>query len=329
MKLSLDVKELEEQIRAVKKHNYQLSQKCKDESKLKMKEEDMRKEAQEKIKTLNGRLTFLLNKLQSDEEAKATQKEEFKDMEQKFEVLLNKCEQLQQHVFQLDEGEKAHVEKLRIKEDEINALNIKLEALKKVTNEQNEEEEKRQKYADLKAQSKENDAERRLAGGRLRFYVDSKPTLGMVLIKGKCAKDREWLEAKGCNSFLKRVMKHQSPQQLLIQKICEMYGIAMLDEEGLDKMKEKVKQKDEETSMLRKKNQELYKTISDEEDIKRKTLLRYINAVKASVSLGEMGSEKDREEVGGVGAGRIQLMDVSRRPYYQHIAIMIFFNSSK
>ena len=48
-----------------------------------------------------------------------------------------------------------------------------------------------------------------------------------------------------------------------------------------------------------------------EEESKRRILLRYIRAVKASCSLGEPGCEEDRKEVGGVGAGRINLPEVS------------------
>ena len=57
----------------------------------------------------------------------------------------------------------------------------------------------------------------------------------------------------------------------------------------------------------------MHEKLSLEEESKRRTLLKYINAVKASVSLGEDGCEKDREEVGGVGAGRINLPEVSSK----------------
>ena len=49
-----------------------------------------------------------------------------------------------------------------------------------------------------------------------------------------------------------------------------------------------------------------------EEESKRRTLIKYVNAVKASVSLGEPGCEKNREEVGNVGAGRIHLPQVRK-----------------
>ena len=62
----LDKKVLQDQVRALKKHNAQLSQRCRDEVKLKLKEHEERKASQEKVKTLGGRLSFLLNKMQSE-----------------------------------------------------------------------------------------------------------------------------------------------------------------------------------------------------------------------------------------------------------------------
>ena len=47
----------------------------------KLKEHEERKAAQEKVRTLSRRLTFLLNKLQADEEAKVVQREEIKKLE--------------------------------------------------------------------------------------------------------------------------------------------------------------------------------------------------------------------------------------------------------
>jgi len=70
VKAELDKKILEDQIRALKKHNSQISQRCREEVNNKLKEHEERKESEEKLKTLGGRLSFLLNKMQVDEEAK-------------------------------------------------------------------------------------------------------------------------------------------------------------------------------------------------------------------------------------------------------------------
>ena len=325
MKVDLEKRDLEEQMRSLKKHNNQLAIKCKEECKLKFREEEGRKESQEKITTLNARISFLLNKLQTDEEAKKVQRDEIVKMEAQLATLLHKCEEFQEYASELEESKKKLIEELHMKKEEIQALQIQVEAFQKVADEQDEEENKRQKLADLKAQGKSNDGpEHRLAGGKLRFFVDSKPTLGMVLIKAKCASDREWLEGKGCNAFLKRSLKNRNPQEMLIQKLSEMYGVAITEEEELNKMKGKLQQVDQEVEIFKQKNTALHKKISDEEDSKRRTLIRYVNAVKASVSLGEPESEKDRQEVGRIGAGRIHLPEVGNM---NDIVLVIVFST--
>jgi hypothetical protein len=55
-------------------------------------EHEERKGAQEKVRTLSGRLTFLLNKLQTDEEAKVVQREEIKKLEAQLRTLQERNE---------------------------------------------------------------------------------------------------------------------------------------------------------------------------------------------------------------------------------------------
>ena len=64
VKAELDKKVLMDQLTALKHHNQQLSTRCREEVKAKLNEHEQRKQAEEKIQTLGGRLNFLLNKLQ-------------------------------------------------------------------------------------------------------------------------------------------------------------------------------------------------------------------------------------------------------------------------
>ena len=58
-----------------------LLEKLKEEAKCRIREEEAGKEANEKVRTLDGRLAFLLNRLQTDEEARSVQQAEIKKME--------------------------------------------------------------------------------------------------------------------------------------------------------------------------------------------------------------------------------------------------------
>jgi len=77
----MDLKALQERIGALKQHNGQLAARSKEEVRSKLKEHEERKSAEDKVRTLSGRLTFLLNKMQADEEARAAQREEGKKLE--------------------------------------------------------------------------------------------------------------------------------------------------------------------------------------------------------------------------------------------------------
>jgi len=322
VKSDFDNKDLEEQIRVIKKHSSQLALKCKEECKLKMKEEGGKKESMEKLKTLNGRISFLLNKIQSDEEAKIVQREETKKMEGQLSKLLKKCEEFQKQIHELEEKNKITSERLRQSKEDLTAANINLNALQKLSDELDEESKRKEKLAEMKNKGKDKDEKsRRLAGGRLRFFVDNKPTLGMVFIKGKCAKDRDWLDGKGCNSFLKRAMKSHSAKEILIQKIAEIYGSMMTEEEKKEEVKNKLHKKEEEIEIFKQNNFNLQKRIDDEEDSKRQTLIRYVNAVKVSVSLGETESKTIREEVGKIGAGKITLPEANMTDEETHAIV--------
>ena len=306
VKAELDKKVLEDQIRALKKHNAQLGQRCKEEAKMKIREEEERKEAEEKIRTLNGRLSFLLNKLQTDEEEKVVQREETKMMEGQLKSLAERCEALQKNIDSSEECNRNLSHKLDLKEEELQATNIKLDALEQLVSDQEKNIFQRENDQQLRKESQEQP----LAGGKLRFFVESKPTLGVVVVKGKCAWDREWLDGTGCNIILRKALKSQNTQEMLIQRLAEMYGSALTQEEKCGKIKAEMKKREDELELLNKKLEYMHCRLGTEEESKRRTLLRYVNAVKASVSLGEPGSEKDREEVGRVGAGKIHLPEV-------------------
>ena len=150
-----------------------------------------------------------------------------------------------------------------------------------------------------------------MSGGRLRFYVESKPTIGVVTIKGKRGKDKEWLEQKGCNTFLKKSLKSQNVKEMMITHIAELYGLQYTQEEHVKELKDELLSRVNDFDILSRKYAYINDKLGVEEEAKRRTLIRYINAVKASVSLGEPGSEKDRDEVGRIGAGKVYLPEVS------------------
>jgi len=180
------------------------------------------------------------------------------------------------------------------------------------------------------------DPESALAGGRLRFYVENKPTLGLLLIKGKRSKDREWIERSDCNAFLKKAQRNPAlAKELLVGRVAEMYGLSMVLEEERERLEGDVKIREVEIDHLTHKNVYYNDKLSLEEEAKRRTLLRYVHAVKAAAS-GGGGSgggnnedAREREEVGQPGAGRLQLPEAGLTDEEVHaIAAMLRGNTT-
>jgi len=309
-KVEADKRIVDDQLRGLKKVNSQLGQKLKEEAKCRIREEEASKVANEKVRTMDGRLAFLLNRLQTDEEARSVQQSEIKKMESQLQDVTQRCETLQTKLTQADESARDANEKLQQSDKELKEMNIKHQSIEhtlKLQEDQSLQEERRAIQSKAKTDS--------LAGGQLRFFVDSRPSLGHAVISGKTPKDKVWIEEKSCNTFLRKVLKSKNSQEPLVKKIAELYGAILFGEEQLDIVKEDLKLRDEDVNRYESELNKIQTDVFKEEESKRRILLRYIRAVKASVSLGEPGCEEDRQEVGGVGAGRINLPEVSWYDY--------------
>lgn len=309
-KAELDKKASDDQLRALKKQNTQLGVRCKEEARAKIREEDARKAAEQKVETLNGRLSFILNRLQSDEDERGVRKEETKKIEGQLKTFSDRCDVLQQKLEAAQECNRDLTQEVTTREAELKSTRIRLDALQQSVDE-HQKSDAADEALDDKRLSIKASQDRYLAGGRMRFFIDSKPTIGQVTIKAKNAKDREWLETKGCNAFVRKAMKSSNPQEVLLQRMTEMYGAAITMEKEIESTASSAQERDDEIELLERKLHYVHTRLGAEEESKRRTLLRYINAVKASVSLGEPGCERDREEVGRIGAGRIQLPEAS------------------
>jgi myosin protein heavy chain len=297
---------LEDQITMLKKQNVQLGHRCKDEARLKVKVDEQKREAETKIDTLNSRITFLLNKLQTDEQAKNIVDQQMVKLQKTVEEYTEKKLELQSEVESFQGTIKELEAKLREKESEIKSMRMKLEALQKVY----EHEETEADSNNTRQLSKGETDDPLLAGGRLRFFVENKSQQGIFMLKAKCSKDRDWLEKNQCNLFMKKVSKSQNKLDISLNKIAETYGIIMTQEEEMEKLILDLENKVADMEKMSRKLAFLHERLSTEEESKRRTLLKYINAVKASVSLGEQGCERYRDEVGKIGAGMVQLPEV-------------------
>lgn len=116
---------------------------------------------------------------------------------------------------------------------------------------------------------------------KTRFMLDSKPSLGLLLLKGKKGNYREWLDSKEGNTFLKKAQKSAKCKEMLIYKLGEVWTQLMIEEEGRKKHEVQLRDRDDKIDHLNRKNAYLQDKMGTEEEAKRRTLLRYVHAVKA------------------------------------------------
>ena len=314
VKAELDKKVLVDQIRALKKHNSELSSRCREEVKAKLKEHEDKKQAQEKIRTLGGRLSFLLNKLQSDEEAKIVAREEMKKMEAQLRTLTERNNELSQKLGATGESNRIITHAMRLKQEELQNLAIRHDALTRQlkdreaqlagnpsanANEEKDEEEKGQDQATID--------EVRARGGRGRFFVDAKPTQGLLLVGAKKKGAIELMDRLQVNQFLKRAQKSAHFKERIIEKIAHLLGLLAVEEEERTRIVREGEDRADQVDHLARKTGYLQERLHMEEEAKRRTLLRYVHSVKEHATSAAEAARLSGKTENQLNAGTLQL----------------------
>ena len=163
--------------------------------------------------------------------------------------------------------------------------------------------------------------------------------------QGKKTIHRSWLERHEVNAFLKRAQKSNRFREMSVERLGQVYGLLMVEEEEKERLTgevrsipsrpdratctitlahsplplspsplpfsypyletplPQVRHRDDQIEHLSRKNAYLQDKLGSEEDAKRRTLLRYVNAVKAAA----VASGTDPQGFPTDGGGVIQL----------------------
>lgn len=308
VKSELDKKVLLDQLQALKKHNAQLSLRCSDEVKAKLREAEERKALDEKLRTMSSRLAFLLTKMQADEEAKLAAKEEAKKMIAQVASLQDKSAETSRQLFATAESNRVVTEALRCKQDELDAVRIRSDALQAKVSELAAALES-SGLTLLGPPDDNQDGGRRGTGGTTephpddaaadalnsRFIVEARAAHGgLLVIRAKrqpaasLAYNQQaaaFLERLHVNAFLKRAQKSLNPKQMLVERLAALLATALAAEDAADDARQQVAATREQVAHLARKAKLLQEKLTAEEDAKRKTLLRYVHEIKARAAL--------------------------------------------
>ncbi|CAK4720627.1 unnamed protein product [Aphanomyces euteiches] len=289
VKIEMDKDVLVEQLHALKKHNNQLSIRCRDEVKAKLKEAEDRTQLAEKLKTMSSRVTFLLNKMQVDEEAKLCTKEEMKKMHAQILSLQDKNTELTHKLNATGESNRVVTEALRAKQDEVDTLTIKFEALQNKIVSHAAAQEAAAAPIELDNNAKDADGDGHTSSSSSensagRFFVECRASHGgLLVIKPKRSTNGwpEYLDKLGINHYLKWAQKQQNVKLRVVEKIATLCHQLMVAEEATVAVQEVLESKQDHLDHVGKKCQWLQDKLAKEEDAKRKTLIRYVHEVKS------------------------------------------------
>ena len=235
MKAELDVKVLEDQVRALKRSNQDLSTRSKEEAAGKVAAMEQAEQLTEKLKTMDSRLSFLLNKVQMDEETRVVQTEDRKKLEAQVISYTEKCKELQKKLLEMGESNRVITQAMRLKQEEVAELAAKYDALKAEFDAHDDKEFGRDAGDRTGARpGGPDDIDNvRLNEGRGRFYVEAKSIPGgaMLLLKGRKPIYSEWMLRHATNEFLKRAQKSQRFKDIMVEKLGQVYGLLMVEEE--------------------------------------------------------------------------------------------------
>jgi myosin protein heavy chain len=295
VKAELDIKVLQDQVRSLKHQNQGLAVKSKDEAAKCVRANEELDQANEKLRTMESRLSFLLNKVQADEENRLIQAEDRKKLEAQVLAYTEKCDELTHKLSEMGESNRVITQAMRLKQEELNEVSIKFESLTKEL-EMREANEGPNEAADMAnmvgaTPGQSDDIENvRLNEGRGRFYVEAKSVGGgsMLILRGRKPLYREWIDRQGANDFLKRSQKTTRFRDLIVEKFAGVYGLLMVEEEEKNQYVSEVQTRERQIEHLQKKLAYVQDSLATEEDAKRRMLLRYIHAVKEhSIAVNE------------------------------------------
>ena len=219
--------------------------------------------------------------MQTDEEAKILRMEEMRKLEVQLKTSNDHLSKLQLKLDDSNESNRIITQASRIKQEELETLKARLEstlAKKQVGNALTSRDQiKTQREGALF-----DDVD--ITGTDARFSLDTS-TSDVILLKGKSAHSRTWLDAREVNKLLKRAQVASNSKELLVELLARCYGVMMLYEETKLKLKNDALSLETQIGHLRQKNDLLQDKLGSEEEAKRRTLLRYIRAVKSSPSV--------------------------------------------
>ena len=255
----------------------------------------MRKQKEDKLQTLGGRMNFLLNKMQVDEESKIVTKEEMKKMDAQLRASREKVSELTKKLTATGESNRIITQAMRLKQEELENLRIQYDALHDKLEEVQQQQQQDQAAdeaalttnADLMTTDQVLDK-----GGRGRFYLEHSPTNGLISVHSRTPEADALLKKLRMAEYLKTAQKSVRFRELVVDKIAQLMGLIVAGEERQAELRGDIDTNNETIDHLSRRTKHMADRLDEEEDAKRRTLLQYVSTVKnMAAAEAERGGE--------------------------------------
>lgn len=290
-KIESEKQVVSEQHAEMKRLLTQMSVRCTEQEKAKLRVLEERNNYEEKTSFLTGRVAHLLRKLQSEEEARQLLKEDVKKLTLQLASYQQRHCEVTQNLHTMSRNAQLMTQALRQCEDERNDFKARLDAAVKNVEEEGPR------------------SARRLDGGQSdsiqsRFILEAVPSLGPNGITLKTRRSEsvassnaadEFLNRNGIQSFFSSAIKHSKPIQMLTEKIGQLLTRLMISEEKILESKKLLGAKSEELKDAIYKATTWKSKFDMEVDVKRRLLLRYVHQFRC------------QHEASGPGGGILRL----------------------
>ena len=153
-------------------------------------------------------------------------------MEAQIRTLKERNEEMADKLNRTGESNRVLTQALRLKQEEFETLSIKYEALLRQMQSQEEEDALGAgPIAQQREAAEPDNSAVRDSGGRGRFYVETKPTQGFLLIKGARGTAKDLVDRLEINKFLKRAQKGHHFKEMVVEKVSHLLGLLLVEEE--------------------------------------------------------------------------------------------------
>mmetsp|Transcript_23241 Transcript_23241/g.72809 ORF Transcript_23241/g.72809 Transcript_23241/m.72809 type:complete len:819 (+) Transcript_23241:226-2682(+) len=294
-KNELDLKLLRGQVKVLKKHNTMIAHRCREEVGLKLAEREVTTVVQRKVQILGARLDFLLSHMQTAETGRVEYIEQVKRLEAQVRSAEDQIAFLTSKLEDSSHANRLLSQALELKQRQIPS-SVKISETRDCMN------------RDVTKKSRiGTDEVRRVQPGSCKYEdFTLEVQQGTIVLIAKTKEFQSWLEEQEINLHIAQAQKTSSMKELLVGCIGTCHRTMMSMDQKCRRLMRCAELNASENQKLMKHCASLWTSLASEEQSKRRTLIRYVDAAR---KLAARHSEDEVQSLGVIELARTSMSD--------------------